>query len=41
MEGMAMAKSAKSGAMPLFTVIATVTIIATWAIFAAVHAHGL
>jgi hypothetical protein len=35
---MAMAKSAKSTAMPLFTVIATVTVIATWAMVVAIHA---
>jgi hypothetical protein len=34
---MAMAKSAKSTAMPLFTMIATVTVIATWAMIVVIH----
>jgi hypothetical protein len=34
---MAMAKSAKPTAMPLFTMIATVTVIATWAMVVALH----
>jgi hypothetical protein len=34
---MVMAKSAKSTALPLFTMIATVTVIATWAMVAAFH----
>jgi hypothetical protein len=38
---MAMAKSAKSNAMPLFTVIATAVVAATWAIVVAVHTYGL
>jgi len=36
-----MAKSPKSTAMPLFTMIATVAVVATWAIVVAVHTHGL
>ena len=36
-----MAKSAKSTAMPLFTMIATAVVVATWAIVVAVHTHVL
>jgi hypothetical protein len=41
MWGWLMAKSAKSTAIPLFTMIATAVIVATWAIVVAVHTYGL
>jgi hypothetical protein len=39
MRGWLMAKSAKSTAMPLFTMIATAVVVATWALVVAVHTH--
>jgi hypothetical protein len=41
MRGWLVAKSAKSTAIPLFTMIATAVVVATWAIFVAVHTYGL
>ena len=38
---MAMAKAAKSSAIPLFTMIATAVVVATWAMVVAVHTYGL
>jgi len=40
-EGMAMAESEKSTAIPLFTMIAAAVVVATWAIVVAVHTYGL
>jgi hypothetical protein len=34
---MVMAKSAKPTAIPLFTIVATLTVIATWAMVVVVH----
>jgi hypothetical protein len=41
MRGWLMAKSAKSTAIPLFTMIATAVVVAMWAIVVAVHTYGL
>jgi hypothetical protein len=40
MRGWLMPKSAKSSAMPLFTMIATAVVVATWAIVVVVHTYG-
>jgi hypothetical protein len=36
-----MAKSAKSTAIPLFTMIATAVVVVMWAIVVAAHTYGL
>jgi hypothetical protein len=41
MRGWLMAKSAKSTAIPLFTMIATAIVVMAWAIVVAVHTYGL